>query len=59
MTAVGIQTMTKDTATALVAVTTRVSNQASNKQDPRAWRLSVELARDNGQIKLAKVEFVP
>jgi Mce-associated membrane protein len=59
VTAVGIQTMTKDTATALVAVTTRVSNQASNKQDPRAWRLSVELARDNGQIKLAKVEFVP
>jgi Mce-associated membrane protein len=59
VTGVGIQKMTKDTATALVTVTTRVSNLASDKQDPRAWRLSVELARDGGQIKLSKVEFVP
>jgi Mce-associated membrane protein len=59
VTGVGIQKMTKDTATALVTVTTRVSNMASDKQDPRAWRLSVELARDGGQIKMAKVEFVP
>jgi Mce-associated membrane protein len=59
VTSVGIQKMTKDTATALVTVTTRVSNMASDKQDPRAWRLSVDLARDGDQIKLAKVEFVP
>lgn len=59
VTGVGIQKMTKDTATALVTVTTRVSNMASDKQDPRAWRLSIELARDGGQIKMSKVEFVP
>lgn len=59
VTGVGIQKMTKDTATALVTVTTRVSNLASDKQDPRAWRLLVDLARDGGQVKLAKVEFVP
>jgi Mce-associated membrane protein len=32
---------------------------ASKEQAPRPWRLSVDVARDGGQIKLAKVEFVP
>lgn len=59
VTSAGIQKMTKDTATALVTVTTRVSNMASDKQDPRAWRLVIDLARDGGQIKMSKVEFVP
>jgi Mce-associated membrane protein len=54
-----VQSMTRDTATVLVAVTTRVSNVASKEQAPRPWRLSVDVARDGGQIKLAKVEFVP
>jgi Mce-associated membrane protein len=54
-----VQTMTKDTATVLVAVTTNVSNAASKQQEPRSWRLRVDVARDAGQIKLAKVEFVP
>lgn len=57
--AVAVQSMTKDTATVLVAVVTRVSNAASKTQEPRSWRLSVDVARDGGQIKLAKVEFVP
>jgi Mce-associated membrane protein len=57
--AVAVQSMTKDTATVLVAVVTNVSNAASNKQDPRSWRLSVDVTRDGGQIKLSKVEFVP
>jgi Mce-associated membrane protein len=51
--------MTKDTATVLVAVTTQVSNVASKQQEPRSWRLRVDMARDGGQLKLAKVEFVP
>jgi Mce-associated membrane protein len=54
-----VQSMTRDTATVLVAVSTRVSNVASKEQGPRSWRLSVDVARDGGQIKLAKVEFVP
>jgi Mce-associated membrane protein len=57
--ATAVQTMTKDTATVLVAVTTQVSNAASKQQEPRSWRLRVNLARDGGQLKLAKVEFVP
>ena len=57
--AVAVQSMTKDTATVLVAVVTNVSNAASNKQDPRSWRLSVDVTRDGDQIKMSKVEFVP
>lgn len=57
--AVAVRSMTQDTANVLVAVTTRVSNAAANEQPPRSWRLSVDVARDGGQIKLAKVEFVP
>ncbi|WP_263997989.1 hypothetical protein [Mycobacterium yunnanensis] len=59
VTATGVQAMTEDTATVLVAVTTQVSNAASKEQQPRSWRLRVDLARDGGRLKLAKVEFVP
>ncbi|WP_263992064.1 hypothetical protein, partial [Mycolicibacterium madagascariense] len=59
VTATAVQSMSKDTATVLVAVTTQVSNAASKQQEPRSWRLRVDMARDGGQIKLAKVEFVP
>jgi Mce-associated membrane protein len=59
VTATAVESMTADTATVLVAATSRVTNAAGAKQEPRAWRLAVNLARDGGQIKLAKVEFVP
>jgi Mce-associated membrane protein len=59
VTATAVESMTDDTATVLVAATSRVTNAAGAKQEPRAWRLSVNVARDGGQIKLAKVEFVP
>ena len=54
-----VESMSQDKATVLVAATSRVSNSAGAKQEPRAWRLSVELQRDSGQIKMSKVEFVP
>jgi len=59
VTATAVESMTDDTATVLVAASSRVTNAAGAKQEPRAWRLSVNLARDGGQLKLAKVEFVP
>lgn len=59
VTATAVESMTDDTATVLVAATSRVTNAAGAKQEPRAWRLSVNMARDGGQLKLAKVEFVP
>lgn len=57
--ATAVQSMTDNTANVLLAVSTRVSNAASKEQQPRSWRLSVDVVRDGGQIKLAKVEFVP
>jgi Mce-associated membrane protein len=57
--ATAIDSMTNDTALALVSATSRVSNAAGAKQEPRSWRLAVHLQRDGDQIKMSKVEFVP
>jgi Mce-associated membrane protein len=56
---VGVESMTNDKAVVLVSATSRVTNAAGAKQEPRSWRLSVDLQRDGGQIKMSKVEFVP
>jgi Mce-associated membrane protein len=57
--AVDLDTMTKDSAVVLVASTSEVTNVAGAKQDPRNYRLIVTVARDGGQLKMSKVEFVP
>jgi Mce-associated membrane protein len=57
--ATAIESMTDDSAVALVSASSRVTNSAGAKQEPRSWRLSVNLQREGGQIKMAKVEFVP
>jgi Mce-associated membrane protein len=55
---VAVASMTNVSATVLVSATSRVTNAAGAKQEPRLWRLSVDLQREDGRIKLAKVEFV-
>ncbi len=57
--AVDLDTMTDNSAVVLVASTSEVTNAAGAKQDPRNYRLIVTVARDGGQLKIAKVEFVP
>jgi Mce-associated membrane protein len=57
--AVDLNTMTNDSAVVLVASTSEVTNAAGAKQDPRKYRLIVTVARDRGQLKLSKVEFLP
>lgn len=57
--ATAVESMTNDSALVLVSATSRVTNSAGAKQEPRSWRLSVNLQRDGGQIKTSKVEFVP
>jgi Mce-associated membrane protein len=54
-----VQSMTGDSAVVLVAASSRVTNSAGANQEPRTWRLSVDLKREGDQIKMAKVEFVP
>ena len=57
--ATAIESMTDDSAVVLVSATSRVTNSAGAKQEPRSWRLAVDLKHDGGQIKMSKVEFVP
>lgn len=54
-----VESMSDDSAEVLVAASSRVTNTAGANQEPRTWRLSVSLKREDGQIKMAKVEFVP
>jgi Mce-associated membrane protein len=54
-----VEKMSQDSAVVLVAATSRVTNAAGAQQEPRAWRLAVDLQRDGDQIKMSKVEFVP
>ena len=57
--AVDLNTMTDDSAVVLIASTSEVTNAAGAKQEPRKYRLIVTVARDGGQLKLSKVEFLP
>ncbi|WP_460356360.1 hypothetical protein [Mycobacterium sp. ZZG] len=54
-----VESMSDDSAQVLVAASSRVTNTAGADQEPRTWRLSVSLKREDGQIKMSKVEFVP
>jgi Mce-associated membrane protein len=54
-----VESMTNDSAVVLVSAASRVTNSAGAKQEPRSWRLSVDLKREGDQIKMSKVEFVP
>jgi Mce-associated membrane protein len=57
--ATAVESMTADSAVVLVAATSQVTNAAGARQEARAWRLSVTMTRDGGQLKMSKVEFVP
>jgi Mce-associated membrane protein len=57
--ATAVESMNPESAVVLVAASSKVTNSAGAKQEPRTWRLSVSLQRDGGQIKMSKVEFVP
>jgi Mce-associated membrane protein len=57
--ATGVESMTDNSAVVLVSASSRVTNAAGAKQEPRTWRLSVDLERVGDQIKMSKVEFVP
>ncbi|MBX7448830.1 hypothetical protein GR927_12595 [Mycolicibacterium sp. 3033] len=57
--ATAIEKMTDEDATVLVAVTSRITNKQGAQENPRTWRLSVDVARDGDRVKMAKVDFVP
>lgn len=57
--AAAVESMTNDSATVLVTATSTVTNAAGADEQPRSWRLSVDVVRDAGQLKMSKMEFVP
>lgn len=54
-----VESMGKDSAVVLVSATSHVTNPAGAKEEPRARRLKVTVARDGDQIKMSKLEFLP
>ncbi|MCK0176635.1 MULTISPECIES: hypothetical protein [Mycobacteriaceae] len=57
--ATAVQSMTDDSAVVLVAATSRITNETGAEQDPRTWRLIVNVVREGDRIKLSNVEFAP
>lgn len=56
--ALGIESMTDNSAVVLVAAKSEVTNADNTVQPPSVWRVSVDLKRDGGQLKMSKVDFV-
>jgi len=54
-----VESMADDSAVVLVSAVSHVTNSSGAKEEPRPWRLSVSLQREDGRIKMSKVEFVP
>jgi len=55
----GLESIGGSTAHVLVAVTSKVTNSAGAEQDPRRWRLRVQVERIGGAHTVSNVEFVP
>ncbi|QLL06029.1 hypothetical protein [Mycobacterium vicinigordonae] len=57
--AAAIESIEGSTARVLISATSRVTNSAGAKNEPRTWRLRVTVTEEDGQYKMSKVEFVP
>jgi Mce-associated membrane protein len=53
----GVESMSDNEAVVLVAATTKVTNVAGAKEEPRSWRLTVHMTREGDQVKMSKVDF--
>ncbi|BBY61661.1 hypothetical protein [Mycolicibacterium sarraceniae] len=54
-----LENETADGGLVLLAASSTVTNSSGAHQDPRAWRMSVTVARDGDKYKMSNVEFVP
>ncbi|OBA64889.1 hypothetical protein A5647_25930 [Mycobacterium sp. 1100029.7] len=57
--AAAVQSIDGNSALVLVAATSRITNAAGAKDEPRRWRLRVTVTEDGGQYKMSKMEFIP
>ncbi|OBI11904.1 hypothetical protein A5713_00270 [Mycobacterium sp. E2497] len=56
--AVAVESMSDNSAVVLVAAKSDVTNADNTHRPPVVWRISVALARDGGQLKMSKVDFL-
>lgn len=59
ITEAGLESMQGESAQALVAVTVRTSNAGAAEQQPRAWRMRINVQKVGETAKVSNVEFVP
>jgi Mce-associated membrane protein len=55
---VAVESMTDNSAVVLVVAHSDTTNPDKSKRPPVFWRLSVDINRDDGQLKISKVDFV-
>ncbi|OBI97583.1 hypothetical protein [Mycobacterium asiaticum] len=58
ITATAVESMSDNSASVLVTATSRITNAAGAKDEPRVWRLRVTVTEEGGQYKMSKLEFV-
>lgn len=56
--AVAVESMSENSAVVLVAARSDITNADNTHRPPVMWRISVDLARDGGQLKMSKVDFL-
>jgi Mce-associated membrane protein len=57
--AAAVESTTEDSAVVLIAAKSEFSRPGQARPEPRSLRLVVTVQRDGGQIKIARLEFVP
>jgi Mce-associated membrane protein len=53
-----VESMTDNSAVVLVVAKSDTTNPDKSKRPPVFWRLSVNIDRDGGQLKMSKIDFV-
>ncbi len=53
-----VESMTDNSAVVLVVVKSDTTNPDKSKRPPAFWRLSINIDRDGGRLKMSKVDFV-
>jgi len=59
VTEAGLESVKSDQAQVLVAVSVQTSTAGAEQQDPRAWRMRIDVQKVGNQAKVSNVEFVP
>jgi Mce-associated membrane protein len=59
ITEAGLESVQGDSAQALVAVTVTTSNASAAEQQPRSWRMRINVQKVGDTPKVSNVEFVP